>query len=132
MIAGDVYTQPPYVGRGGWSWYTGSAAWLHRAAIQSICGLNVRGASVCIRPQLPSHWQTINVTLRRKGRTHEFIICSPTAEAQIALALARGAVRLPAGEWLSLAGSADASRHVVVAARADAPAEHIAPANVAQ
>jgi len=39
VMAGDVYTQPPYVGRGGWSWYTGAAAWMQRAAIESIFGL---------------------------------------------------------------------------------------------
>ena len=38
VMAADVYTHAPYVGRGGWSWYTGSAAWLHRAAIESILG----------------------------------------------------------------------------------------------
>jgi cyclic beta-1,2-glucan synthetase len=40
-MAGDVYTQPPYVGRGGWSWYTGRAAWMHRAAVESIFGLRL-------------------------------------------------------------------------------------------
>ena len=39
VMAGDVYTAPPYVGRGGWSWYTGSAAWMQRAAIESMFGL---------------------------------------------------------------------------------------------
>ena len=53
-MAGDVYTQPPYVGRGGWSWYTGAAAWLHRAAIESIFGLQ-QGAqrAVASRPACP-------------------------------------------------------------------------------
>ncbi|MEO8387438.1 glucoamylase family protein, partial [Polaromonas sp.] len=39
VMAGDIYGAAPYVGRGGWSWYTGSAAWLHRAALESILGL---------------------------------------------------------------------------------------------
>jgi cyclic beta-1,2-glucan synthetase len=43
-MAGDIYSQPPYVGRGGWSWYTGAAAWLHRAVIESMFGLrHIRG-----------------------------------------------------------------------------------------
>ena len=49
-MAGDVYTQPPYVGRGGWSWYTGAAAWLHRAAIGSILGLRMQADSLSVRP----------------------------------------------------------------------------------
>ena len=40
VMAGDVYSAPPYVGRGGWSWYTGSAAWMHRAAIESMFGVS--------------------------------------------------------------------------------------------
>ena len=39
VMAGDIYSAPPYVGRGGWSWYTGSAAWMHRAAIESMFGV---------------------------------------------------------------------------------------------
>ncbi len=50
VMAGDIYTHAPYVGRGGWSWYTGSAAWMHRAAIESICGLRVRGGSINVTP----------------------------------------------------------------------------------
>ncbi|MEO8082117.1 MAG: glucoamylase family protein, partial [Caldimonas sp.] len=46
VMAGDVYGAPPYVGRGGWSWYTGSAAWMHRAAIESLFGLSRRGDSI--------------------------------------------------------------------------------------
>jgi cyclic beta-1,2-glucan synthetase len=49
-MAGDVYTQPPWVGRGGWSWYTGAAAWMHRAAIESIFGLRLEGPRLCLRP----------------------------------------------------------------------------------
>ena len=56
VMAGDVYTQPPYVGRGGWSWYTGAAAWMHRAAIESIFGLRLGAQELCFTPCLPSHW----------------------------------------------------------------------------
>ena len=48
-MAGDVYSAPPYVGRGGWSWYTGSAAWMHRAAIESMFGLSQRGDEIVVR-----------------------------------------------------------------------------------
>src|SRR5439155_11976711 len=43
VLAGDVYSQPPHVGRGGWSWYTGSAGWLYRAVIESVLGVSIRG-----------------------------------------------------------------------------------------
>ncbi len=116
-MAGDVYTQAPYIGRGGWSWYTGSAGWMYRAAIQSICGLRVRGDSVCITPHLPSHWPQIRLALKRAGQTYEFVICSAGADAQIAEALARGAVPLQQGEWLVLADTGAASCHLVIVTR---------------
>ncbi len=56
VMAGDVYSQAPYVGRGGWSWYTGAAAWLHRAAIESIFGLQQGAHELCFKPCLPAHW----------------------------------------------------------------------------
>ncbi|MBL8303222.1 MAG: carbohydrate-binding protein, partial [Ideonella sp.] len=67
VVAGDVYSQPPYVGRGGWSWYTGAAAWLHRAAVGSILGLRQDEATLCFTPCLPSHWPFAELTLRRDG-----------------------------------------------------------------
>ena len=115
VMAGDVYTHAPYVGRGGWSWYTGSAAWMHRAAVESICGLRVRGGAVCLTPQLPSHWPQVSLSLRRDGRRHEFIVCAADSVVQIAVARARGALELRPGEWLLLADAGDASCHLVVA-----------------
>ncbi len=83
VVAGDVYTQPPYVGRGGWSWYTGAAAWLHRAAIESIFGLQQGEHTLCFRPCLPSHWQRAEITLQRDGRTMRFVLCRPAALAAL-------------------------------------------------
>jgi cyclic beta-1,2-glucan synthetase len=73
-MAGDICSQPPYVGRGGWSWYTGAAAWMHRAAIESIFGLRQGARDLCFMPCLPSHWQRAELTLRRDDRTMRFIL----------------------------------------------------------
>ena len=43
VVAGDVYSQPPHVGRGGWTWYTGSAGWLYRVGLESILGFRTTG-----------------------------------------------------------------------------------------
>ncbi len=114
-MAGDVYSHAPYVGRGGWSWYTGSAAWMHRAAIESICGLRIRGGRISVTPRLPSHWARVQLTLRRDGRVHELIICAAWAKADIEQASASGAVPLAESDWIVLAEAGEASRHVIVA-----------------
>jgi cyclic beta-1,2-glucan synthetase len=123
VMAGDVYTQAPYAGRGGWSWYTGSAAWMHRAAIESICGLQVRGDRLSLRPRLPTHWPQVALSLRHGAATHEFIVCRVHAVQALAAARQRGAMPLAVGEALSLAalGNSD-TLHLLVLSEADSPA----------
>ena len=75
VMAGDVYTEAPYVGRGGWSWYTGSAAWMHRAALEHLFGMQQRGDEIGFTPCLPSHWPQAELTLKRGGRSLRVIFC---------------------------------------------------------
>ncbi len=103
VMAGDVYTQPPYVGRGGWSWYTGAAAWLHRAAIESIFGLQQRDGSLTFKPCFPTHWQHADMTVRRSGHTLHFKLCRPSATVEMAEAFDQGATVLQPGEGVGWA-----------------------------
>ncbi|MGY0193961.1 GH36-type glycosyl hydrolase domain-containing protein [Leptothrix sp. BB-4] len=73
-IAGDIYSQPPHAGRAGWTWYTGSASWLHRAAIESIFGLEMNAQTFSLTPSLPSHWPQAELTLRRGALTLQVTI----------------------------------------------------------
>jgi cyclic beta-1,2-glucan synthetase len=68
VMAGDIYGAPPYVGRGGWSWYTGSAAWMHRAALENLIGLKLRPGELSLRPCLPAHWPTVELTVSVQDR----------------------------------------------------------------
>ena len=79
-VAGDTYSQPPWAGRGGWSWYTGAAAWLHRAAVESIFGLRLQARTLSFTPALPSHWPRAELTLRRNGRTLRFVLLRATPD----------------------------------------------------
>ena len=105
-MAGDVYSQPPYVGRGGWSWYTGAAAWMHRAAIESIFGLRQGAQDLCFTPCLPSHWQQAELTLVRDGRTMRFILFRGPALAALAATAQWGAQLLRPGQPLQWPGLA--------------------------
>jgi cyclic beta-1,2-glucan synthetase len=83
VMAGDVYTQAPCVGRGGWSWYTGAAAWLHRAAVESIFGLQLGARELSFTPCLPSHWPRAELSLSRDGRTMRFVFVRGGAQAAL-------------------------------------------------
>lgn len=67
VVAADVYSVAQHVGRGGWSWYTGSAAWMHRAAIEGILGVTRQGDHLRIAPSIPPDWPGFSITLRVAG-----------------------------------------------------------------
>lgn len=102
VMAGDIYTQPPYVGRGGWSWYTGSAAWLYRAAVQSLCGLNLRADRVWFDPCLPPGWGHVWLTLRHEGRRIRFLICGLDSAEGMQASLSEPSRVVQAGQVLVL------------------------------
>ena len=74
VIAADVYSASQYPGRGGWTWYTGSAAWLYRVAIESILGFQLQGNSVRFLPRIPSAWNGFELKYRRGPNTWTFRI----------------------------------------------------------
>jgi cyclic beta-1,2-glucan synthetase len=126
VMAGDVYTKPPYVGRGGWSWYTGAAAWLHRAAVSSMFGLRQRADDLCFAPCLPSHWPSAELVLRREGRTMRFIFMRVNERTAREAAASQGAQLLRPGELLRWGELGDQSCHVIPVLRE--PAAPAAPA----
>ena len=63
-IAADVYSVPPHVGRGGWTWYTGSAGWMYRACVERILGLRVQASELILDPCIPRAWPGFDLTLR--------------------------------------------------------------------
>jgi cyclic beta-1,2-glucan synthetase len=67
VIAADVYSQAPHVGRGGWTWYTGSASWMYRAGLEGILGLRREGAWLYLKPGMATHWAGYEVEVNVLG-----------------------------------------------------------------
>jgi cyclic beta-1,2-glucan synthetase len=78
VMAGDVYGRAPHAGRGGWSWYTGSAAWMYRTGLESMLGLRRQGDTFSISPCIPSSWPAYEISWRA-GRTQYLISVSNPA-----------------------------------------------------
>jgi cyclic beta-1,2-glucan glucanotransferase len=78
VMAGDVYARSPHAGRGGWSWYTGSAGWMYRAGLESILGLRRRGDTFVIDPCIPSSWPEYRITWRFLNSRYEITVSNPT------------------------------------------------------
>lgn len=56
VVAADIYSTPPHVGRGGWSWYTGSAGWMQRVGVETILGIRIVGTQLVVQPCIPHQW----------------------------------------------------------------------------
>jgi len=77
VVAADVYSETPHVGRGGWTWYTGSAAWMYRAGLESILGVRICGATLLLDPCVPRAWKVFNVNIRYRGTRYEIAFENP-------------------------------------------------------
>jgi len=82
VIAADVYGVTPHVGRGGWTWYTGSAGWMYRVALESLLGLTIVGGDhLELRPCVPESWPGFSVRMRLADkRTRYEIVLTRAAQ----------------------------------------------------
>ncbi len=77
VVAGDVYSHAQHVGRGGWSWYTGSAAWMYRLGIEAILGLQRDGDTLHVDPCIPSDWEGFSVDYRYGDSSYHILVHNP-------------------------------------------------------
>lgn len=77
VVAADVSRLQGRVGQGGWTWYTGSAAWMYRIWIEEVLGLKVAGASLAVDPVIPSEWSGFTVQYRRGEALYEIVVENP-------------------------------------------------------
>ena len=77
VVCADVYSAEPHVGRGGWTWYTGSAGWLQRAGVESLLGLKLRGANLRIDPCVPRTWGQFEAEVKYKSARYKVLVENP-------------------------------------------------------
>jgi cyclic beta-1,2-glucan synthetase len=77
VVCADVYSTAPHVGRGGWSWYTGSAAWMYRAGLEWILGFRLRGATLLLDPCVPRAWLGFEIVFRYHSARYDITVENP-------------------------------------------------------
>jgi cyclic beta-1,2-glucan synthetase len=77
VMCGDLYSVAPHVGRGGWSWYTGSAGWMYRAGLESILGFRLQGNSLLLDPCIPKAWPGFRIDFRYRSSRYDIAIENP-------------------------------------------------------
>jgi cyclic beta-1,2-glucan synthetase len=82
VIAADVYSVAPHVGRGGWTWYTGSAGWMYRAGLEAMLGMAREGNLLRVTPCIPMGWDDVEVTMRFGATRYELKMARHDAAGQ--------------------------------------------------
>ncbi len=81
VVAADVYAVAPHTGRGGWTWYTGSAGWMYRLLIETLLGVNLEGDQLRLTPHLPSAWPSYKLRYRYRETTYHITIARLAASS---------------------------------------------------
>jgi cyclic beta-1,2-glucan synthetase len=79
VVAADVYSVAPHAGRGGWTWYTGSAGWMYRAGVEGILGIRREGDFLVVNPCLPDTWPGFAATVNVRSTRYEIRVESAGA-----------------------------------------------------
>jgi cyclic beta-1,2-glucan synthetase len=77
VVAADVYSIAPHVGRGGWTWYTGSAGWLYRAGLEWMLGFRLRAGKLFLAPSIPPSWPSVEIFFKFASASYEILIENP-------------------------------------------------------
>jgi cellobiose phosphorylase len=74
VLAADVYALAPHTGRGGWTWYTGSAGWMYRLLLETMLGLRVEGNQLRLMPRLPKTWPSFAIHYRYRQTNYHITV----------------------------------------------------------
>ena len=77
VVAADVYTNPQHMGRGGWTWYTGSSGWLYRVGLEDILGFSIEENKILLDPCIPRDWSGFKIKYRYKNTSYEIEVKNP-------------------------------------------------------
>jgi len=83
VVTSDIYALSPHVGRGGWTWFTGSAAWMYRLIVESLMGLSLRNGTLRISPCLPVDWHEVKISYRYEETIYHIVIRQSGGDADL-------------------------------------------------
>ena len=110
-VVADIYSTAPHVGRGGWSWYTGSAGWMQRVGVEGILGIRIQGTSLHIDPCIPHFWPGFTATIIWRSARYTITVENPPRVGQCLRSTTLDGAILPDGATVQLTD--DGGRHTV-------------------
>ena len=112
VACADVYSAPPHVGRGGWTWYTGSAGWMHRVGLERILGFRLQGSRLHLDPCVPRAWPGFQILYRHRSASYDIRVENPHGVSRGVVHLELDGKALPDGT-ASIPLADDAATHRV-------------------
>ena len=98
VVAADVYSVAPHVGRGGWTWYTGSASWMYRAGLEWILGFRVLAGKLTVEPCIPADWPRFEIDFKHASARYQILVENPDGVSRGVAYLEVDGKKLPTGE----------------------------------
>ena len=111
VAVADVYSTAPHVGRGGWSWYTGSAGWMQRVGVEYILGIRIQGTTLRIDPCIPHVWPGFTATITWRSARYTITVENPGRVARGVRSITLDGIPLPGGAIVELVD--DGGRHTI-------------------
>jgi cyclic beta-1,2-glucan synthetase len=98
VVAADIYSVAPHAGRGGWTWYTGSASWMYRAGLEWILGFRVRAGTLQLTPNIPADWPRFEISFRHASARYRILVENPHRVSHGVARVELDGIRLATGE----------------------------------
>jgi cellobiose phosphorylase len=114
VACADVYSEAPHVGRGGWTWYTGSAGWMYRVALEWSLGFRVQGSNLVMDPCIPRNWPGFEIVFQYRSARYEIRVENPSAVCGGVVSLRLDAQMLPDDKNFPIPLVDDGKTHQVV------------------
>jgi cyclic beta-1,2-glucan synthetase len=112
VACADLYSTPPHVGRGGWTWYTGSAGWMYRAGLEWILGFRLQGVTLLLDPCIPKTWPSFEIKFRYHSSRYDIRVENPRGVCHGVVRTELDGVALP-GIQARVPLSDDGTTHIV-------------------
>jgi cyclic beta-1,2-glucan synthetase len=113
VMCADLYSMPPHVGRGGWTWYTGSAGWMYNVGLEWLLGFRLRGANLLLDPCIPRAWPKFEMTFRYRSACYDISVENPLGVSRGVIAVKLDGVILSGSEKASIPLTDDGAQHSV-------------------
>nr|WP_294515969.1 glucoamylase family protein [uncultured Rhodopila sp.] len=101
-VVADIYSKPPHAGRGGWSWYTGSAGWMQRVGVESILGVRIRHGRLVLDPVIPKDWPGFEVAIVWRSARYDITVQNPAGVSRGVVSITLDGTELPADQMVTL------------------------------